>query len=113
VCTAQLAALQAIDVHASKIQCVMSQSHTCMQSLEEVQGMLGQETQGLKAERSKFKDLMHDAKWTAAQAAGPDQASVTSPLFSRFSCVQVSLLHSAYSRWMNLKYGHSHHLLGA
>jgi hypothetical protein len=47
-----------------------------MQSLEEVQGVLGQEMQGLKAERSKFKDLLHDAKWTAAQAAGPDQASV-------------------------------------
>ncbi len=65
--------------------------------------MLGQETQGLKAERSKFKDLMHDAKWTAAQAAGPDQDSVTSPLFSRFSYVQVSLLHSAYSRTSNME----------
>ena len=50
-----------------------------MQSLEEVQGVLQQEMQSLKAERSKFKDLLHDAKWTAAQAAGPDQAPVSTP----------------------------------
>ncbi len=48
-----------------------------LQSLEEVQGVLQQEMQGLKAERSKFKDLLHDAKSTAAQAAGPDQTSVS------------------------------------
>jgi hypothetical protein len=59
-----------------------------MQSLEEVQGVLGQEMQGLKAERSKFKDLLHDVKWTAAQAAGPDQASVISALLNHCPCVQ-------------------------
>ncbi|KAL0023938.1 hypothetical protein WJX77_001873 [Trebouxia sp. C0004] len=53
----------------------MQRADACTKSLEEVQGVLGQEMQGLKAERSKFKDLLHDAKWTAAQAAGPDQAS--------------------------------------
>lgn len=58
-----------------------------MQSLEEVQGVLGQEMQGLRAERSKFKDLLHDAKWTAAQAAGPDQASVTFLLSSSTALV--------------------------
>jgi len=50
--------------------------------------VLGQEMQGLKAERSKFKDLLHDVKWTAAQAAGPDQASVISALLNHCPCVQ-------------------------
>lgn len=53
----------------------MQRADACTKSLEEVQGVLGQEMQGLKAERTKFKDLLHDAKWTAGQAAGPDQAS--------------------------------------
>lgn len=91
----------------------MSQSHACVQSLEEVQGVLGQEMQGLKAERTKFKDLLHDAKWTASQAAGPDQASVTSALFSYCPCVESGHCHNAYSRCMHLKCENRHHMLGA
>ncbi|KAL0038138.1 hypothetical protein WJX79_004465 [Trebouxia sp. C0005] len=53
----------------------MHRADACTKSLEEVQGVLAQEMQGLKAERTKFKDLLHDAKWTAVQAAGPDQAT--------------------------------------
>ena len=97
----------------AKFRCVMSQSHACMQSLEEVQGVLGQEMQGLKAERTKFKDLLHDAKWTAAQAPGPDPASVISPLFSHCPCVECGHFHRAYSGWMHLKCENSHHMLGA
>ena len=48
-----------------------------MQSLEAMQGVVQQEIKGLKAERGTFKDLVHDAKWAASQAAGPDQASVS------------------------------------
>ena len=48
-----------------------------MQSLEAMQGVVQQEMQSLKAERGTFKDLVHDAKWAASQAAGPDQASVS------------------------------------
>ena len=66
-----------------------------MQSLEEVQGVLGQQMQGLKAERTKFKDLLHDVEWTAAQAAGPDQASVTFALFSHCPCVESGHCHYA------------------
>lgn len=84
-----------------------------MQSLEEVQGVLGQEMQGLKAERSKFKDLLHDAKWTAAQAAGPEEAPVTSALFSHCPCVESDHCRSACSRWLHLKRVISHPMLGA
>ena len=83
-----------------------------MQSLEEVQGVLGQEMQGLKAERTKFKDLLHDAKWTASQAAGPVQASVTSALFSYCPCVESGHCHNTYMSWIHLKCGNSHHVLG-
>lgn len=42
-----------------------------------MQGVVQQEMEGLKAERGTFKDVVHDAKWAASQAAGPDQASVS------------------------------------
>ena len=48
-----------------------------MQSLEAMQGVVQQEMKGLKAERSSFRDLVHDAKWAASQGAAPDQAPVS------------------------------------
>lgn len=48
-----------------------------MQSLEAMQGAVQQEMSCLRAERSTFKDLVHDAKWAARQAAAPDQAFVS------------------------------------
>lgn len=55
----------------------IDQCMVLLQSLEAMQGAVQQKMSCLRAERSTFKDLVHDAKWAACQAGAPDQASVS------------------------------------
>lgn len=48
-----------------------------VQSVESMRGTFQQEMHNLKAERSQLREALHDVKWAASQAAGPNQAAVS------------------------------------
>lgn len=67
-----------------------------MQSLEAMQGVVQQEMKGLQAERGAFKDLVHDARWAASQAAGSDQASVSTISTAGLPRLHMYLVHESH-----------------
>lgn len=68
-----------------------------VQSVESMRGTFQQEMHNLKAERSQLRGALHDVKWAASQAAGPNHAAVSArdPHFVlTLPVLCLSLLHS-------------------
>ena len=72
-----------------------------VQSVESMRGTFQQEMHSLKAERSQLRKALHDVKWAASQAAGPNQAAVSardSHSVLPLPVLCLSLLHSVGSQ---------------